>query len=164
MYANHCTCTLSAFFIESMKLCSLPQCIFAVWARAHSSYATGRLFVPLSQIRVLKGLCLLSHLLKRERQGLQRLKIYRTSSTQAQKWSKALGWISPQVISFKKLSFGRGFISLLMKNTPLFFSAAGHSVWATKWPEKFWLITNSWNIEFGKFEYHSLNSFNRKIS
>ena len=67
-----------------------------------------------------------------------------TSSTHAQKWSSALGWMSPHVITFKKFSLGKGFISRLIKYTPLFFRAAGQSVWATRCPEKFWLITNSW--------------------
>ena len=66
-----------------------------------------------------------------------------TSSTHAQKWSKAFGWMSPHVNSLRKFSLGSGFISLLMKKTPLFFKGVGQSECATKCPEKFWLITNS---------------------
>ena len=67
-----------------------------------------------------------------------------TSSTHAQKWSKAFGWISPQVMKFRKFSLGRGSGSRLTKNTPLLRRTHGQSVCVMMWPEKFWLITNSW--------------------
>ena len=45
-----------------------------------------------------------------------------TSSTRAQKCSNEFGWMSPQVMWFNNslLSSGKGSVSLLTKNTPLF--------------------------------------------
>jgi hypothetical protein len=44
-----------------------------------------------------------------------RKKKCQTSSTQAQKWSRAFGWMSPQVKELRKFSFGKGSFSLLTK-------------------------------------------------
>jgi hypothetical protein len=41
-----------------------------------------------------------------------------TSSTHAQKWSSALGWMSPHVRMAKKSSFGSDIFSRLTKYTP----------------------------------------------
>ena len=54
-----------------------------------------------------------------------------TSSTRAQKCSSELGCMSPQVMWFRSspLSSGKGSDSRLTKNTPLFLSGLGQSVW-----------------------------------
>ena len=62
-----------------------------------------------------------------------------TSSTRAQKCSRELGWMSPQVMWLRS-SFtlsGRGTASLLTKKTPLFLSGLGQSVCICSWPPMF---------------------------
>ena len=68
-----------------------------------------------------------------------------TSSTRAQKCSRELGWMSPQVMWLRR-SFtflARGKASLLTKKTPLFLRGLGQSVCICSCPPMFCEMINT---------------------